>query len=184
MAPPTPVQFTLGGNMRKRLYFVLPNLGSAVQTANDMLLTRIEDRHMHFLARRGMSLGKLHEANWFQKSDLRHSLLMGFAVGGCGGLAVGIVLYLLKIEGLNLQLVTIPIAAVLGAFFGAWAASLIGISTPNTMLKRFDREIGEGRVLLMVDVPVGRVEEIQDLVHDRHPEASDHGIEPTMPAFP
>ena len=52
------------------------------------------------------------------------------------------------------------------------------------MLKRFDREIGEGRVLLMVDVPTGRVEEIQDLVHDRHPEASDHGIEPTMPAFP
>lgn len=170
--------------MKRRLYFVLPDLGSAVQTANDLLLARIEDRHMHFLARRGMSLGQLHEASYFQKSDLRHSLLVGFAVGGCGGLVLGAALYFTRIDGLNLQLVTIPAATVLGALFGAWAASLIGISTPNTMLRRFDREIGEGRVLLMVDVPVSRVEEIQALVHGRHPEASDHGIEPTMPAFP
>ena len=50
--------------------------------------------------------------------------------------------------------------------------------------KRFDKEIGENRVLLMVDISAGRVEEIQELVHRRHPEASDHGIEPSMPAFP
>ena len=40
------------------------------------------------------------------------------------------------------------------------------------------------RVLLMVDIPKGRVEEIQELVHHSHPEASDHGLEPTIPAFP
>jgi hypothetical protein len=33
-------------------------------------------------------------------------------------------------------------------------------------------------------VPKDRVEEIQALVHRSHPEASDHGLEPTMPAFP
>ncbi len=170
--------------MKRRLYFVLPDLGSAVKTANDLLLARIEDRQMHFLARRGMSLGELHEANYFQKSDLRHSLLVGLAVGGVAGFLFGVGLYLTRFGGLNLQLVTIPIATVLGAMFGAWAASLIGISTPNTALKRFDNALGAGRVLLMVDVPVGRVDEIQALVHNRHPEASDHGIEPTMPAFP
>lgn len=170
--------------MKRRLYFVLPDLGSAVQTANDLLLARIEDRRMHFLARRGMSLGELHEANHFQKSDIRHSLLVGFAVGGCGGFILGVGLYFTKFGGLDLQLVTIPVATVLGALFGAWAASMIGISTPNTALKRFDNELGAGRVLLMVDVPAGRVDEIQSLVHQRHPEASDHGIEPTMPAFP
>jgi hypothetical protein len=170
--------------MKRRLYFVLPDLGSAVQTANDLLLARVEDRHMHFLARRGMSLGKLHEASFFQKSDLRHSVLVGLWVGGGLGALVGAALYLVKLEGLSLQLVTIPIAAVLGALFGAWAASMIGISTPNTRLKRFDKEIGENRVLLMVDIAAGRVDEIQELVHRRHPEASDHGIEPSMPAFP
>jgi hypothetical protein len=170
--------------MKRRLYFVLPDLGSAVQTANDLLLARIEDRHMHFLARRGMSLGQLHEASYFQKSDLRHSLFVGFAVGGFGGFVLGGALYFTKFGGMDLQLVTIPIATVVSALFGAWAASMIGISTPNSSLKRFDDELGAGRVLLMVDVPHSQVEDVQALVHKRHPEASDHGIEPSMPAFP
>jgi len=38
--------------MRRRLYFLLPDLGSAIQTANDLLLARIEDRHTHFLVKR------------------------------------------------------------------------------------------------------------------------------------
>lgn len=146
--------------MRRRLYFVLPDLGSAIRTGNDLLLARIEDRYMHFLAKRGMSLGKLHEANYFQKSDLRHSMQVGFILGGCAGFLVGIYIYMTPPEGTNLQLVTILIATVVGALFGAWAASMIGISTPNSALKRFEAEIGEGRVLLMVDVPKGRVEEI------------------------
>ena len=170
--------------MRRRLYFVLPDLASTIQTANDLLLARVEDRYMHFLARRGMSLGALHEANYFQKSDLRHSMQLGFMFGGCGGFLVGLYIYLTPAEGMNLQLVTILIATVVGAMFGAWAASMIGISTPNTALKRFEKEIAEGHILLMVDVPKDRVAEIQALVHSRHPEASDHGIEPTMPAFP
>jgi hypothetical protein len=170
--------------MRRRLYFVLPDLGSAIRTANDLLLARVEDRYMHFLAQRGMSLGELHEANYFQKSDLRHSLQLGFILGGCAGFLVGIYIYMTPPEGANLQLVTILIATVVGALFGAWAASMIGISTPNTALKRFEAEIGEGRVLLMVDVPKDRVEEIRELVHRSHPEASDHGLEPTIPAFP
>jgi hypothetical protein len=170
--------------MRRRLYFVLPDLGSAIRTANDLLLARVEDRHMHFLAKRGMSLGELHEANIFQKTDVRHSLQLGFILGGCAGFLVGIYIYMTPPEGANLQLVTILIATVIGALFGAWAASMIGISTPNSALKRFETEMGEGRVLLMVDVPKDRVDEIQAMVHRSHPEASDHGLEPTIPAFP
>lgn len=170
--------------MRRRLYFVLPDLGSAIRTGNDLLLARVEDQYMHFLAKRGMSLGALHEANYFQKSDLRHSMQLGFMLGGCAGFLGGIYIYLTPPEGVNLQFVTILIATVVGALFGAWAASMIGISTPNTALKRFEAAIGEGRVLLMVDVPKDRVEEIQELVHRSHPEASDHGLEPTIPAFP
>ena len=170
--------------MRRRLYFVLPDLGSAIRIGNDLLLARVEDRCMHFLAKRGMSLGKLHEANFFQKSDLRHSMQLGFTLGACAGFLLGIYIYLTPPEGTNLQLVTILIATVVGALFGAWAASMIGISTPNTALKRFEAAIGEGRVLLMVDVPKDRVEEIQELVHRSHPEASDHGLEPRIPAFP
>jgi hypothetical protein len=170
--------------MRRRLYFVLPDLGSAIRTGNDLLLARIEDGHMHFLARRGMSLGKLHEANFFQKTDLWHSMRLGFMVGGAAGLVAGVYIYLTPPDGAQLQLVTVLVATVVGALFGAWAASMIGVSVPNVSLKRFEATLGDGHVLLMVDVPKDRVEEIQELVHRRHPEASDHGLEPTIPVFP
>jgi hypothetical protein len=170
--------------MRRRLYFVLPDLGSAIRTANDLLLERIEDQHMHFLAKRGMSLGRLHEANFFQKTDLWHSMRVGFMLGGAAGMLAGVYLYLTPPEGAELQLVTILIATVVGAVFGAWAASMVGISVPNVSLKRFESALGEGRVLLMVDVPKERVEEIKELVHRSHPEASDHGLEPSIPVFP
>ncbi len=170
--------------MRRRLYFMLPDMGSAVKTANDLLLARIEDRHMHFLARRDMALGELHSATYFQKSDLRHSLYLGMLLGGVGGFMVGVYMYLTPGESMQLELIAILMATLFGAVFGAWASSLIGISTPNITLKRFEADIEAGRILLMVDVPKNRVDEIQNLIHARHAEASDHGIEPTIPAFP
>jgi hypothetical protein len=48
--------------MRRRLYFLLPDVASARHTVDDLLLARVEDRHMHVLARRDTDLGNLHEA--------------------------------------------------------------------------------------------------------------------------
>jgi hypothetical protein len=170
--------------MRRRLYFLLPDLGSAIQTANDLLLARIEDRYMHFLAKRGMSLGQLHEASYFQKSDAVHGAELGFVIGGVGGFLVGIYIYMTPPDGVTLHLVTVLIGTVIGAIFGAWAASLVAMSVPNSRLKLFQKDIDAGKILLMVDVPPSRIQEIRDLVSRHHPEATAHGIEPTMPAFP
>ena len=70
--------------MRRRLYFLLPDLESARRTADDLLLARVDDRHMRFLARRGSDLGDLHEANYLQKTDMTHGASVGFALGGLG----------------------------------------------------------------------------------------------------
>jgi hypothetical protein len=155
--------------MRRRLYFLLPDLASAIQTSNDLLLARVEDRHMHFLARRGTSLGKLREATYLQKSDAVHGAELGFVIGGVGGFLIGIYIYLTPPEGVALQLVTVLLSTVIGAVFGAWAASLVATSVPNSRLKPFQKDIDAGKILMMVDVPPSRIEEIQDLVSHRHP---------------
>lgn len=170
--------------MRRRLYVVLPDLASAIQTANDLLLAHIEDRHMHFLAKRGMSLGGLHEASYLQKSDVRHALFLGAGLGALGGMLLGIYLKLTPIAGITFDVGTFLLTTIGGTAFGAWASTLIGLSTPNHKLKPFENEIEAGKILLMVDVPAGRVAEIEELIRRRHPEAFDHGVDPTMPAFP
>jgi hypothetical protein len=170
--------------MRRRLYFLLPDLASAHRTANDLLLARVEDHRMHFLAKRGTPLGALREASFLQKSDAVHGAELGMVIGAIGGFVVGLYMVLTPPDGMHLQWVTVLISTVVGALFGAWAASLVAMSVPNTRLKAFQADIEGGMILLMVDVPLARVEEVQELVSRRHPEATARGVEPTLPAFP
>ena len=67
---------------------------------------------------------------------------------------------------------------------GAWASSMIGISTPSHRLRRFNDALDRGQVLLMVDVPRSRVTEIEEMLATSHPEAHFEGEEPNIPAFP
>jgi hypothetical protein len=170
--------------MRRRLYFLLPDLAAARRTADDLLLARVDDRHLHFLARRGTNLGGLREANTLQKTDLIHGAEVGLVIGGIGGFLLGVLVVYTPPEGVTLQLATVLVTTLAGSLLGAWIASLVGASVPNSRLKQYEREIDAGRILMMVDVRPSRVEEIRELVHRRHPEASGGALEPTLPAFP
>ena len=170
--------------MRRRLYFILPDVESARSMLREMLLARIECRHIHFLTRRGTLPDDLPEATVLQKTDIVHGAQMGIAIGAIVGAVAGALVVFFPPEGVTLKLITILGVAIGGAFFGAWASSMVASSVPNSKLKGFEREIESGKVLMMVDVPMRRVQEISELVHQHHPEASDRGFEPTIPAFP
>ena len=170
--------------MRLRMYVTLPDLASARQLANDLLLARIEDRHMHFLARRGTDLGELHEASYLQKTDAVHGATTGLVIGGIVGVLVGLLLVYFPPGGASIQLVAVLIAAIIGAGLGVWIASMVGLQVPNSRLRGFDHDLEEGKILLMLDVPAGRYEEIREIIARTHPEAADRGNEPTVPAFP
>ena len=170
--------------MRRRLYFLLPDVESARRMRDEMLLARIEVGHMHFLGRRGELPDDLPEANVLQKTDLVHGAQLGAVIGGVAGTLGGFLVVLFPPEGASLQLVTVLIAALAGTLFGAWVSSLVGSAVPNSKLKAFHAAIERGQVLMMIDVPMRRVQEITELVARRHPEAVSGGFEPTMPAFP
>jgi hypothetical protein len=170
--------------MRRRLYFVVPDQRSARTVVDDLLLARVESRHVHILARRGTDLQDLPEASVFQKTDVVHAAQVGAMLGALAGIIGGTLLVIFPPTGISLQLVAVLVAALLGALFGVWASSLAGASVPNSKLKRFQPSIDEGRLLLMIDVPFHDCERITELVARRHPEAISGGTEPTMPAFP
>src|SRR4029453_10045574 len=109
--------------MRRRLYFLLPDVESARRTADDLLLARVEDRHMHFLARRGTDLAELHEAGYFIKTDCVHGAGVGLGLGALGGAALGAALVFYPIEGTQPHPLAFFVAVLLGALLGAWVAS-------------------------------------------------------------
>jgi hypothetical protein len=159
--------------MRRRLYFILPDVDSAKRTADDLLLARVEDRHMRFLARRGTELEPLHEAGYLDKTDVVHGVAVGLALGAVIGALAGaaVVAY----EGMSEKLIAVLIGMLVGAPLGGWMASMAGAAVPNSRLRQFDADLEAGRVLLMVDVPFRRVDEITELVVSRHPEAVPRG---------
>ena len=131
--------------MRVRMYVTLPDVASASKLANELLLARIEDRYMHFLAKRGTDLGELHQASYLQKTDTVHGATVGFVIGGLMGVIVGLLLVQFPPAGIKLQYVTVLIAAVVGAFLGAWVASMVAPG-PEPRLKAFDHDIQEGKI--------------------------------------
>lgn len=172
--------------MRKRIYWLLPDLKSARTTMDDLLLAHIEERHIHFVAREGTDMRGLHAANVLQTSDVVRSAEIGLIVGaGLGGLLGAMVAVFYPIGGDETQLgLVVPGLAIFGALFGIWTSSMIGISTPSKRLQRFAAQIERGQVLLMVDVSMWRVESIEKRLQALHPEAHLEGTEPDIPAFP
>lgn len=170
--------------MRRRLYFMAPDVACARNIRDELLLARIEDSRIHVLAKDGIALEGLQEASILQKSDFVHGAETGLVVGGGIGILAGMAAILFPPAGVNLQLVTILATALIGAAFGAWVSSMVASSIPNSRLKTFEAGIQAGRVLMMVDVPATRVDEIRKLIAGRHPEAGHGEPEPTIPAFP
>lgn len=170
----------------RRLYFLSPHLNSAKQIVNDLLLARVDSSHMHIIGKDESQLIKanLPGASLLEKTDVVPAFERGLVVGFATGLLAGLIGASFSPLGLAFDGATILGITLAGAVFGAWASGMIGISLHNSQLKRFESSIEEGQLLLIVDVPKNRIDEITQLVKRHHPEAGERGSEPTMPAFP
>lgn len=170
----------------RRLYFLVPTIDSAKSVVDELLLGRVEERHIHIVAKDDAHLERtnLPEATLLQKSDFIPAIERGIAVGGATGLLAGIAAVTFPPAGLILGGGAILGISLAGAGVGAWVSGMIGVSTPNSQLEEFEKAIEEGQLLMIIDIPKARVEEISEMVKKHHPEAEIEGTEPTVPAFP
>ena len=120
--------------MRRRLYFLIPDVKTAKAVFNKLLLARIEQQHVFFLAREGMSLSDLPEATMLQKSDEIRGLAQGLVVGGATGAVAGVVAMIFPPSGLAMGLGVILAMSLIGAIVGVWASGMIASDVPNTRL--------------------------------------------------
>ncbi|AMO23016.1 hypothetical protein GCM10027034_45540 [Ramlibacter solisilvae] len=170
--------------MRRRIHWLLPDCESARAAMDELLRTGVDYRHMHFVGCEGANLSGLHEANLLQTSDLVRSAELGLVVGACvGGLTGALVAALYPIVGDDPQWDIALGLAIAGAIFGPWASSMIGVSAPSERLKRFAPQIEQGQVLLIVDVPVWRVEQVEGRLRALRSEGEVDGVGRDRPAF-
>ncbi|SEB11697.1 DUF1269 domain-containing protein [Variovorax sp. YR216] len=170
--------------MRRRIYWLMPDLASARRAMHDLVQARVDVAHIHFAASEGTDMAGLHAANVWQTSDLVHAAKTGWAIGSACGMIVGL------IAGLNFPVMgdepeweLVVVLGVMGGVVGAWSASMIGISIPSPCLQRFEGAMNQGWILLMVDPPRARAEQIESLLRTTHPEALFEGEAQEVPAF-
>lgn len=168
--------------MRHRLYYLLPDMQSARRVLDDMLLSRVEVRYLHFISDREPLTPELPEANFLYKTDVIHGAQAGMLVGAVLGvlLSVAAVNYFSPASPAPLAIL-VTVCCIL---FGAWTASMVAAALPNSRLKPFYPDLEQGRILLIADVPARRVADIEKTMGDRHPEIRFGGEAPEVPVFP
>ncbi|MEJ2686416.1 MAG: DUF1269 domain-containing protein [Gammaproteobacteria bacterium] len=168
----------------RRIYFLVPDVNTAGQVVDELLLNRIEVRHIHVIAREGTPMQNLPEASFVQASDFVPALERGVAAGGATGVVAGVIAVSFPPAGLVLGGGALLGIALAGAGMGALLSSMIGAGLPNSRLEHFKQSIEAGKVLMLVDVARQRVRDIEERVRTLHPEANIEGTEPTIPPFP
>ena len=100
----------------KRIYFLVPTVEIAKTIVDELLLARIEERHIHILAKHGTPLEDLPEASLLQKSDFIPAMERGLAVGGTVGTLAGLIAVALG----PVSLVVAILMAIGGYLWLAW----------------------------------------------------------------
>ena len=168
----------------RRIYFLVPDIATTKRIVDELLLARIEERHIHVIAKRGTELEHLPEASLLQKSDFVPAVERGLAMGGSAGALAGLVAIALPPASTVIAGGILLASTLAGAGVGAWAGSLIGVSTANSRIKQFETAIEAGQLLVLADVPKNRVDDIEKRIRQHLPQVDIEGTEPIIPAFP
>ena len=168
----------------RRIYFLVPDITTTKKIVDDLLLERIEEKHIHVIAKRGTPLEELPEANLLQKSDFVPAVEQGVALGGATGLLAGLVAVALPPASTVIAGGVLLATTLAGAGVGSWLGGMVGMSVGNRRTKEFEDEIEAGKLLVLVDVSADRVNEIEDRVKQHLPQVEVEQTEPRVPAFP
>jgi hypothetical protein len=160
--------------MKRRLYFLLPDPEHARVVVSELEARGIMRNFMHAIAGRGGDMKGLPVASRMQRNDLgariEHYLWGGNLALFFLSLIALVVLALLPLPWWWLLL---PAGIMLVSFLTGLE---FVIHTPNVHLAEFQSAMRHREILLMIDVPAGRVAEVEETVHRRHPEAIAGGV--------
>jgi hypothetical protein len=159
--------------MRRRLYFLVPDVEHCKAVVEEIKQNQISEQHIHVVANDDIPLEGMHRASKLQKSELGYGLEMGLGVGGIAGMLGGLLAVTFPPAGLALGGGALMIAAstLAGAGFGSIVSALIASDIPNHELEKFQTAVDFGQLLVIVDVPTPQVEDMISLIKLHHPEA-------------
>jgi hypothetical protein len=165
--------------MLRRLFFLFPT-EEQTHTAVDELLNRgIRRSRIHAISNTS-ELHSLPEATARQRRDTTFKLEKILWAVNLVVFALALMVLLVAIVNGMMLLIAAAISVMVICFF---AGEQFVVRVPDVHLTEFTDALSHGEILLMIDVPLQRVAEIEELIHYNHPEAVVGGVGWTVDAF-
>jgi hypothetical protein len=162
----------------QRLYFLIPTIELTEIILGELENQGVAHKHLHVVAAITQNLKDLPEASIWQKTELAHGLEWGTGIGGTAGLLGGLLTVAFPSGGIILGGGALLIGAAAGAGVGAAMMGLMKGHEHNHQLDDFKKEIDDGKILLMVDIPKDEVDSIKQSILLHHPQANIKVSEP------
>ncbi len=158
----------------KRLCFVVPTIEKGKTIIQELDDIGVDEAHVHVLGKDVALLerAKVHQASVLQTTDLIPALKRGGLISVVLMVCIYGLFEATMPAGIHMSALGIAGIVAFSLFFGLWASAMIGIGIPNSLVEMHEKDIEDGRYLLMVDVPKTRVEKVQKKILDAHPDIS------------
>lgn len=157
----------------RRLTFLTPDLAHAEAVVKELRELEIAEEVMHLIAKDHELLQKahLHEATEMETSEVEKDFNWGIVAGGVLGLVLGLTIYGSVLFTFEVGALTLLAIIIIGATAGGLLGKMIGESTPNSGLEKYQHAIEAGQILVIVDVAVEMLPDVYKRVRRHCPKA-------------
>lgn len=135
--------------MKTRHVFSTPDLSTARAAVDAARTAGIPDDDILLIARSDIELDAIPDHRKEADTDFMPAAIRGAGYGGAAGLLAGLVAVVLTPIGLTVA--GAAVATLAGAAVGTWSSALVGSSLPDPIRAKFDDEIKQGRILVVLD---------------------------------
>ena len=167
----------------KRLCFLSPDINHAKRVVQDLKDDGIEEKYIYTIAKIGMPLEDLPDGGP-DDDDFLPAFERGLTFGGTAGLFIGMMALAFPPAGIIVGGGGVLLIGLAGASIGGLLTGMAGAAYSNSRLKSFEQDIEDGKILMMVDVPLDRVKHVNALIKYFDPDIKIEGIEPPIPIIP
>lgn len=155
----------------RRVYVLLPDEAMCRSLVKVLRSVDIPASHLHTVAGLTYELRDLPSATVWQRTELAHGIEWGVGLGGVAGFMGGLLSIAFPPGGMVLGDGALLAGTLAGAGFGALVTALLRAQEHNHKLDIFKSALARGQILLMVDVPRNREEEVKARILEHHPQA-------------
>lgn len=154
--------------------FLLNNLKNSDQIQSEIVELGVAVDNIHFVSERSDDYAghQVKAASIIEERDVVHKIVRGAIVGMIAGAVLSTVLFYSKPYGWQVEMINSVFILFLTTGFGGWIGGLVGISHRNYRITNLEKELQQGKAIMLVYTDEAHAGQIKQIITAQHPDAA------------